>query len=72
MLSGGVSANEELRNRMAEAVKLNFPKANFLIPEKQYTTDNAAMIATAAAFLINKRKTTLFKNLRVDPSLQLK
>lgn len=72
MLSGGVSANEELRSQMTKAVKKEFPKAMFLIPEKQYTTDNAAMIATAAAFLVNKRKTTPFNKIKVDPSLQLK
>ena len=72
MLSGGVSANEELRNKMREAVKIDFPKVTFLIPEKQYTTDNAAMIATAAAFLVNKRKVTPFSKLKADPSLQLK
>lgn len=72
MLSGGVSANEELRNKMADAVKTEFPNISFLIPERQYTTDNAAMIATAAAFLVNKRKITAFGKLKVDPSLQLK
>jgi N6-L-threonylcarbamoyladenine synthase len=72
MLSGGVSANEELRIKMAEAVKINFPKAKFLVPEREYTTDNAAMIATAAAYLINKRKITPFNKLKVEPSLQLK
>ena len=72
MLSGGVSANEELRTKMAEAVKTNFPKAKFLVPEREYTTDNAAMIATAAAYLINKRKTAPFNKLKVEPSLQLK
>lgn len=72
MLSGGVSANEELRAKMAAAVKINFPKTKFLVPKREYTTDNAAMIAAAAAFLINKRKTTPFNKLKVDPSLQLK
>lgn len=72
MLSGGVSANEELRNKMTSSINTNFPKAMFLIPNRAYTTDNAAMIATAAAFLFNKRKITVFSKLRVDPSLQLK
>ncbi|MHB8842690.1 MAG: tRNA (adenosine(37)-N6)-threonylcarbamoyltransferase complex transferase subunit TsaD, partial [Candidatus Aquicultor sp.] len=68
----GVSANEVLRIKMAEAVKINFPKTKFLVPEREYTTDNAAMIATAAAFLVYKRKTIPFNKLKVDPSLQLK
>jgi N6-L-threonylcarbamoyladenine synthase len=72
MLSGGVSANEELRKKMAEAVKKDMPCADFFLPAREYTTDNAAMIATAAAFLVNRRKTTPFSKLKVDPSLQLK
>jgi len=71
MLSGGVSANEELRTKMTEVINHEFPKTRFLIPERQYTTDNAAMIATAAAFLANKKKTTPYNKLKVDPSLQL-
>ncbi len=45
MLSGGVSANKELRlnlNRMAEEVGVNYSQ-----PEMEYTTDNAAMIGMA-------------------------
>jgi len=72
MLSGGVSANEELRVKMTEAINREFPKTRFLIPERQYTTDNAAMIATAAAFLVNKKKVIPYNKLKVDPSLQLR
>ncbi|MFA5109726.1 MAG: tRNA (adenosine(37)-N6)-threonylcarbamoyltransferase complex transferase subunit TsaD [Patescibacteria group bacterium] len=72
MLSGGVSANSELRAQMAEAVKINFPDINFLVPDKEYTTDNAAMIAAAAIFKFRQNKSTSFSRLRVDASLQLK
>ncbi|MDP3954630.1 MAG: tRNA (adenosine(37)-N6)-threonylcarbamoyltransferase complex transferase subunit TsaD [bacterium] len=46
MLSGGVSANKLLRETLKkEAAKIKTPVS---IPEMEYTTDNAAMIAMAA------------------------
>lgn len=72
MLSGGVSANQELRDSLEAAVKKDLPKTNFLVPEKIYTTDNAAMIAAAAVFKIKRQKTVNYVKLKVDPSLQLK
>lgn len=72
LLSGGVSANQELRKNMQKAVKEQLAGVNFLVPEMVYTTDNAAMIATAAAFKIKNKKPTTFNKLKVDPSLQLK
>lgn len=70
MLSGGVSANNELRSQLGAAVKTRLDKTNFLVPAQEYTTDNAAMIATAAAFSL--KRTADFKKLRVNASLQLK
>lgn len=72
MLSGGVSANKELRARLADAVKKNVPATNFLVPALEYTTDNAAMVAAAAAFKSKRQKPTSFSRLRVDSGLQLK
>jgi len=72
LLSGGVSANRELRGNLEKAVKDKLTGVNFLVPEMIYTTDNATMIATAAAFKIKNKKTVSFNKLKVDPSLQLK
>jgi len=72
MLSGGVSANSELRKQMTKAVKKEIKGINFLIPDHKYTTDNAVMIAAAAAFKFDPHKTVNFKKLKVDASLQLK
>lgn len=72
MLSGGVSANQELRESLEATIKKELPKVNFLVPAMEYTTDNAVMIATAAAFESKKRKTIPFNKLTVNPSLQLK
>ncbi|MFA7708283.1 MAG: tRNA (adenosine(37)-N6)-threonylcarbamoyltransferase complex transferase subunit TsaD [Candidatus Pacearchaeota archaeon] len=70
MLSGGVSANDELRAQLDMAVKAKLDKAEFLVPAKEYTTDNAAMIAAAAAFSLKGMAN--FKKLKVNASLQLK
>jgi N6-L-threonylcarbamoyladenine synthase len=72
MLAGGVSANTELRSRLATTIATQLPKSNFLVPAHEYTTDNAAMIAAAAAFQIRRRKPVSFSKLGVDSSLQLK
>lgn len=72
MLSGGVSANQELRDSLAKAIKEKLPKVNFLVPARIYTTDNATMIAAAAVFKMNKQKKVAYNKLKVDPSLQLK
>ena len=72
MLTGGVSANNELRAQMAKAVKAKTKNINFLIPAKDYTTDNATMIAAAAFYKLRKGKLTDFKKLRVNASLELK
>ncbi len=72
MLSGGVSANQELRENMAIAVKTKLSKVSFLVPPREFTTDNATMIAAAAVYKLKTQKLTAFAKLRVDPSLQLK
>lgn len=75
MLSGGVSANDELRQRLLEVVNNKLPQVKCLIPEKKYTTDNAAMIAAAGFFAIEnnlkKKKTMTYNKLKVDPSWNL-
>ncbi|NOY35835.1 MAG: tRNA (adenosine(37)-N6)-threonylcarbamoyltransferase complex transferase subunit TsaD [bacterium] len=50
ILGGGVAANKELRKQLGAAVKKEFPDSDFLLPDKKFTTDNAAMIAAAAYF----------------------
>lgn len=72
MLSGGVSANKELRAQLKTKVAREFKKVNFLVPALEYTTDNAAMIAAAGFFQYLSGKTSKFNKLKADPSLQLK
>ena len=48
-LGGGVAANDKLREAFAK-------KFGALIPEKQFTGDNASMIAVAAYFKAKNKK----------------
>lgn len=69
LLSGGVAANSTLRQRLKESLNIKF-----YAPEFQYTTDNAAMIASSAYYLCQVKKDKAFKlynKLKVEPNLKL-
>lgn len=53
-ISGGVSANSGLRNRMLKAAERK--KWQVYIPKISYTTDNAAMIALVGYYMYQKGK----------------
>jgi len=65
LLSGGVAANKVLRENLSIACQKE--NLNFLMPEIFLCTDNATMIAAAAAF----EKPTPWHKLRVDPNLEI-
>lgn len=44
-ITGGVSANNLLREQFTYQCEANLPNTTCILPQKQYTTDNAAMIA---------------------------
>ena len=71
MLSGGVSANKELRRQMGEAIKKRFFKVRFLVPRPEFTTDNAAMIAAAGYFQAKGRGFSKPEKVIADPGLRL-
>ncbi|MDD3486937.1 MAG: tRNA (adenosine(37)-N6)-threonylcarbamoyltransferase complex transferase subunit TsaD [Candidatus Moranbacteria bacterium] len=76
LLGGGVSANEELRKQLGEAIKNNLKNTLYFMPDTQYSLDNAAMIAVAGYFQYtlakNKKKfETNWKNLEADAGLAL-
>jgi len=79
MLSGGVSANKELRKQMAKATKNKIPNSRlpaglegFQIPQSNLCTDNAAMIAAAGYFHALRKDFTDWEKIRVDCNLELK
>lgn len=65
MLSGGVSANKLLRERLRrESEKLGLP---FFKPELEYTGDNAAMVALAGyRWWLKKKSPSLFRQNRTS------
>lgn len=68
-LSGGVSANKKLRNDLSElacAKGLNFSK-----PKMEYTTDNAAMVASAGYYKALKGEYTPWEKLKADCNFEL-
>lgn len=71
MLSGGVSANTELRRQFAQKITALLPAVPFFIPDLKYTTDNAAMVACAGYFKAQRREFTPWQNLRVNCNLEL-
>ncbi|MDA3802508.1 MAG: tRNA (adenosine(37)-N6)-threonylcarbamoyltransferase complex transferase subunit TsaD [Patescibacteria group bacterium] len=72
MLSGGVSANKELRKELKNKLEERFSNIEFICPELPYTTDNAAMVAAAGCFKYKNKQFINNKKLKADPNLQLK
>ena len=83
LLGGGVAANGALRDRLGQEVnKFNLvrkvnrekDKIKLLVPELEFTGDNAAMIALAGYFRIKKSKNWFgdWRKIEVDPSLGLR
>ena len=66
-IAGGVSANSSLRSRLTELGKEK--KWDTFIPEFQYCTDNAAMIAITAHYMYQKE---LFAPANVSPLPRMK
>jgi len=55
LLAGGVAANTKLREKFTDLGK-QYPNIHTFIPEFRFSTDNAAMIASAAFFEIKNGK----------------
>lgn len=69
LLSGGVSANELLRERLTDMCAGIGVRC--VIPEMKYTGDNAAMIAVAAYFAYDKDAITDWQSVQMDANLRL-
>lgn len=71
LLAGGVSANTDLKERFKNHLNKDI---SFFYPNIQYTTDNAAMIASAAYFNYYKNKEKSFKDkfkIKADINIKL-
>ena len=67
-LAGGVASNSYLRNYMGKRAREH--DMNLYIPDPQYCTDNAAMIACTGYFYLNKNIES-YPDLAPKPSLKL-
>ncbi len=72
VLVGGVSANYELRRQLGERVAKDLPGTTFLPSSLSYVTDNAAMIAAAGYWRLERGESHDWKRLDVDPNLRLR
>ena len=70
ILCGGVSANKKLRETLAATVS-KFTATHFLVPEKNYCMDNAAMIAVVGFKKTQKKEYTDWRKLSADPNWEL-
>ncbi|MCK5080537.1 MAG: tRNA (adenosine(37)-N6)-threonylcarbamoyltransferase complex transferase subunit TsaD [Candidatus Moranbacteria bacterium] len=75
LLSGGVSANNEILKTIKDTLKEQFPEIIFNSPEKDFCGDNAAMIGVAgiSRYLYGDRKKFEYnwKNLEADSNLKI-
>lgn len=68
---GGVSANRHLQDRMRQAIATELPGVAMLHAARGLHTDNAAMIAAAGAWRLQKGKKDDWRKLDADPELDL-
>lgn len=71
VLAGGVAANKQLRKQLGQAICNQIPQVKYHVPNMQYTTDNAAMIAAAGYFMASAKKFTTWQNIKADCNLKL-
>lgn len=70
ILGGGVSANKEIRKKLAELA--DSLGVTFFVPEISASTDNSLMIAVAGFFNFNNQKSYSGEELKADGNLTLK
>lgn len=71
IIGGGVSINEALRRELKKSLKKNLPTVKFLAPKKEYSNDNAAMIALAGYFRMKNGDGGSWEDAQADAKLKL-
>jgi len=72
ILGGGVAANSELRKQFNYKLKTINYKLNFLVPPKNFCTDNAVMIAITGFYNWLLEKTQEWQDIEVKANLRIK
>ena len=71
ILGGGVSANQRLREELRKKIGKANQKLSLFLPSPKYTGDNGAMVALTGFANYSRGKRDSWKNLEVDPNLQI-
>lgn len=71
ILSGGVSANRLLRERLSDSITDTFSDIKFHAPEVSFSGDNAVMIAIAGYFRAKQKDFSNPLTLEADPNIRL-
>ena len=72
ILGGGVTANDELRKQFNQQLTTHNLQLNFLVPPKDFCTDNAAMVGiTAYYYWLKGGKIKSWKDIGADANLRL-
>ncbi len=71
LAGGGVMANDALRSALLERGRKDFPGLDIRLPQKKYTTDNAAMIAAAGYYRATKKAFSNPLKVKADPNWEL-
>ena len=72
ILGGGVAANSELRKQFKLKIKNLKLKINFLVPSKQFCTDNAVMTGIAGYYNYLQGKTKKPAKIKAEANLRIK
>lgn len=71
VIGGGVSANKLLRKTIDKKVKSELKNIKLIMPEMEYCTDNAAMIAAAGCYHAKAGIFDSWESIIVDPNLNI-
>ena len=71
ILGGGVAANNELRKQFNYKLKTINYKLNFLVPPKNFCTDNAVMVGITGYFHYSKGESRNWQKISVNANLRI-
>ena len=71
ILGGGVASNKELRKQFKEKIQKELPNIQYLTPDIQFCTDNAAMVAVAGYFHWLKGEKYNLEKIKANANLRL-